>query len=76
METKQKVLIVMAKTFSLEINDIPGDVSPHKIKAWSSLSHIKLLKALEKEFKIKFDDDEIAELINLEIICNAIESHQ
>ena len=37
-------------------------------KKWDSLAHMNLVMAFEKEFKIKFSDEEINEMLNYELI--------
>ena len=37
---------------------------------WDSLSHVKLLNAIEKKFKISINENNIGEFSNLELVLN------
>ena len=73
---EQKVKKIMAKAFGVSIDEIKDDSSPHTIPAWDSLRHIDLVLGLEKEFGIKFDDEEIPTLLNYRMIVNTIQSRE
>ena len=55
--------------------EINNDSTPHTIKSWDSLKHIHLVIALEKEFEVKFDQDEIAAMVSFPIIFATIEAY-
>lgn len=44
---------------------VTGDTSAETIEDWDSLSHIRLVVAIEKEFGIKFAFGELQELKNV-----------
>ena len=46
----------------LEIND---EMTANDVEAWDSLTHINLIVAVEKEFKIKFTTGEVNQLRNV-----------
>ncbi len=46
----------------LEINDA---MTANDVEAWDSLTHINLIVAVEKEFKIKFTTGEVNQLRNV-----------
>ena len=47
---------------TLEINDA---MTANDVEAWDSLTHINLIVAVEKEFKIKFTTGEVNHLRNV-----------
>ena len=69
-----KIKKIMAVIFELSEDNIPDDAEPLKIDKWDSLNHLQLIVALEQEFNIKFNDDELIELLNLPLIKTIIES--
>ena len=64
----KKIKKIMATVFSTKVEMITDDASPHNIKNWDSLKHIKLILALEDEFNIKLEVDEINVMVKFSII--------
>lgn len=71
-EIRQKILAVMSAVFEIDIDDIPENAAPGVIETWDSLKHMNLVLALEEEFEIRFNDDDIAELITISLIESII----
>lgn len=69
---KDKVKEIIARVFNLEANSIGDDASPDNILHWDSLNHMNLIVSLEEEFDIRFTDEEIIEMLNLELIVYTI----
>ena len=63
---------IMAKVFNVPVDAIKSDSTPYTIVNWDSLTHVDLVLALQKEFEIRFSDDEIPTLVNYDIILNTI----
>ena len=59
---------VMAVVFEVDINQINENTSPDCLEKWDSLGHMNIILALEEEFGATFTDDEIAEMLNFELI--------
>ena len=58
----------MSAVFEISTGEINDESSPDTIESWDSLKHMNMVVALEEEFKVKFTDDNIAELINMKLI--------
>lgn len=65
---KEKIKEIMAVVFEIEKEDIPDNASPDNIENWDSLHHMNLIVALEEEFDLELDDEDIVEMLNLELI--------
>jgi acyl carrier protein len=63
---KNKIINIMASIFEVSVNDINEDSSPDTIENWDSLRHMNLITVLEEEFDIRFNDDQIIEMLNFE----------
>lgn len=68
----------MQKVFR-DILDLPNlnlgrSTSTSEVDQWDSISHINLIIALEKEFRIKFKTSEIVKLNNVGAIQDLIDS--
>jgi len=48
----------------------------NKIKEWDSIGNLNLLLAIEKEFKIKFSIDEMAEIKSIKQILKKIDANK
>ena len=75
MEAEDRIRNVMAAVFDVPAAEITDEVSPHDIKGWDSLKHMNLVLALEEEFDIRFDEAEIASLVNFRIIAATVRAY-
>jgi len=71
---KQKIKKIMASIFEINIEDIGDNASPENIAVWDSLKHMNLILALEEEFNIELNDEEIVSIFTLNDICNVFEN--
>jgi len=68
----EQIRQVMAAVFEIDANSISEDASPDTIELWDSLHHMNLVVALEEEFSVVFDDEQIGNLLNYKLIKLAI----
>ena len=59
--------------FDLKKKKLKKLTNSKDISNWDSLNNLKLIIVLEKEFKIKFDPDEIVEIKNVGELIKSIE---
>ena len=54
----------MADVFDLDLEpgDVTSETTADDIEEWDSLSHIRLMVAVERKFKVKFTNSEIESL--------------
>jgi acyl carrier protein len=71
MEADIKHLV--SRIFNIDIESINDKSSPDNIKNWDSLGHMNLVAALEEEFGIELDDDDIEDLRNVALIVNIVQ---
>ena len=62
----------MSATFKIAAKKIGNNASPDTISSWDSITHLTVVAALEKKFKIKFTDDESVEILNFTSIRKTI----
>ena len=74
-DIESKIKNIMSSLFSISTDEITNKTSFNSVEKWDSLKHLEFIIALEKEFQIKFDADEIPTLINFEIIYSTISSY-
>ncbi len=63
---------VVAEVFGVPIEGVTDDLSPDTLDDWDSLSHLRLVTALEEAFAIKFENSEIMDLTSVGAIREMI----
>lgn len=63
---------IMGLVFELDPAAITNDASPDTIDNWDSIRAINLVTALEEAFQVEFTDDEIADMLNFELIVHTL----
>jgi acyl carrier protein len=64
----EKIKKVMSAVFEIPDEDINDNSSPDSIVNWDSLHHMNLVIALEEEFNITFNEDDISNMLNYKLI--------
>lgn len=67
---------IMTDVFDLDELSIDRDTTADDVDEWDSLSHIRLMVAIEREFGIKFKNSEIASLTNVGDLVDMIAAKQ
>lgn len=76
MTIKEKDLKnVLAILFKVDAEEINDDSSMDNVEKWDSLSHLKLVLALEDEFKISFTEEESIEILSFGLIKEVMKEH-
>ena len=65
----ERIKVVMAQIFNIDVNSITEQSSPENVERWDSLRHMQLILALEDEFGVTIADAAIPDLLSI----NAIE---
>jgi acyl carrier protein len=65
---EQRLFLIMSNIFNQPIGTISIKSSPDTIESWDSLSHMKLIIALEEEFNIELSEDQIVDMLSAELI--------
>lgn len=68
MEIELKMRQIFSDIFDYPLNDISLSSSPDNVPNWDSIGLMNFVVALEEEFKVEFEDEEIAEMLNLELV--------
>ena len=72
---EDRIKTVMSAVFAIPVDEINDESSPDSIASWDSLKHMNLIVALEEEFVIIFNDDEIFKMTNYPLIKNIIANY-
>ena len=68
----QKLLDIMNEIF--ETSGLDTSVSQSSCETWDSLHHLNLIMALEEEFDVEFEPEEIAKMTDFSSVKSMIES--
>jgi acyl carrier protein len=59
---------VMAQIFGIDPAQIDDESSPDTIEKWDSMSHMNLVIALESEFGVELNEEQISEMITYRLV--------
>jgi len=62
MSTVDRVAGVFAGVFLVSPDSVSISTEPNDVKKWDSLGHLNMVAALEKEFGVQFELDEVMEM--------------
>jgi acyl carrier protein len=72
MSLSSRVNAILAAVLLLPIDLIDENSSAKSIPQWDSLNHMKIILALEEEFDIRIEDEQIGELLSVSEILSVI----
>tara|TARA_Y100000590_G_scaffold468870_1_gene653583 strand:- start:295 stop:540 length:246 start_codon:yes stop_codon:yes gene_type:complete len=61
MSTKNKYQEIFIKSLSIDNNKFNENIKYNEIPEWDSIGHMTLIAALEEEYKINFETDDIVD---------------
>lgn len=66
----------MADVFDMDLDagEVTEDTTAGDIEEWDSLSHIRLIVAVERQFKVKFTNSEIEQLKRVGDLVTLVEA--
>jgi acyl carrier protein len=67
-----RVTAVFRDIFDLPDLEISTSDTAHSIKGWDSLTHVRLIVALEEEFELEFEPEKIMELRSVGELIEAV----
>jgi acyl carrier protein len=70
---EEQVKQILADILDLDPNSIDGSTEKDHIASWDSLNHINLVVALEQEFRVSFDLNEIEGMLSFQDIVEILE---
>jgi acyl carrier protein len=67
---------VAADVFGLPEAEVTPESSPSTIVTWDSVQHLSLVLALEEEFGVQFDPEDIEQMTTIGAIVDVIEQYK
>lgn len=68
-----RVVEIMREVFDNDDIQYRDDLTAEQVEGWDSLSHIRLMVAVEKEFGVRFTGAEMEQLANLGALVDLLE---
>lgn len=75
MSTDERLRQVFVDVFGID-GTASDDASSYTVEGWDSIAHLRLVLALEGEFGIQFQAEEIPELVSFRAIRQRLESDE
>ena len=63
---------IIASVMNVPLETITNESSPDNIASWDSLKQMNLIMTLEQELNIEFSEEQVYELLNCELIIQAV----
>ncbi|MBZ0252747.1 MAG: acyl carrier protein [Candidatus Methylomirabilis sp.] len=73
MSVQDKVANVFKDVFAFDPAKFTSKLTPQDVKKWDSVGHMAMVAALETDFGIQFEVDEIMEMVNVEAVLKTLE---
>lgn len=73
--TEAKLKQVLADVFGVDPARIDDDASVDTIEKWDSLNHLKLVLALEDQFKVSLNEEQVVEMLNYPLVKVVLQEH-
>lgn len=64
---------VVSEVFQISEDEVTDELSPDTLDDWDSLSHLRLVTALEEAFSVKFENAEIMDMASVVAIREMLE---
>lgn len=71
--TESRVLQLVARILQVDPDTITTNSSPTTVPGWDSLNHMKLILALEEEFDVMLDEEQIVRMVSFGAIVDALD---
>jgi acyl carrier protein len=72
---RQPLEKILAEVFGVNPSDITDSTSPDTLSSWDSFNGLKLVEALEKNYKIKLNIEDMAKVKNVADIKNLLKKY-
>lgn len=73
---EKKVIEIIARILEVEIDEVEMDTAIGDLAEWDSLHHLQIIAELEKEFSVKFKQEDLAELEDVSDLVALVEEMQ
>ena len=68
-ELQERVRRVVSNIMAVPLESVTLESSAESVESWDSLRHMNLILALEQEFGVRFEDDQVVKILSVELIA-------
>ncbi len=72
---ENRIKKVMSEVLGIDEASISDSTSPENVESWDSLKQMNIIVALEEEFDIEFNDEDIIEMLNFKLINEIVKEY-
>lgn len=72
---KGKIKEIMGSVFKIDPKSIDENTVNSNVEKWDSLGHMNLVTALEEEFDIILDEEDIEIIVSFSNVCKVVEAN-
>jgi len=65
MDVQEKVIQVLVNIFQVSADKISTKTTPDNVEKWDSMNHINMILALEQEFGIRYDEEQVVSMLSV-----------
>ena len=71
MDVQEKVIQVLINIFQVSPDKISTETTSDNVENWDSMNHINMILALEQEFGIRYDEEQVVSMLSVGEIIEA-----
>ncbi len=71
MDVQEKVIQVLVNIFQVSPEGISTKTMSDDVENWDSMNHINMILALEQEFGIRYDEEQVVSMLSVGEIIEA-----
>jgi acyl carrier protein len=75
MDCYPELAKVVAETLGIEVKRVTPDLNAEAVDTWDSLSHLRLITAVEKHFNLRMTMEEVMSLSNVGDLAVVVSRH-
>jgi acyl carrier protein len=70
-----KLVEIVAELFDLDPAAVDDGLTPEDVELWDSMNHLRLVSAVEEEFRIKLSMQEIESIRSVAVLQALVKQH-
>ncbi len=72
-DTRTNLRRIFSDILEIAVDAVNDDLSPDSCETWDSLTHVRIITAVEEEFGVSFDTSEIFDMDRFALFVDALD---